>query len=1047
MHQRRLLAPVAASAIGLSLAFGTLPAMAAPTAEPTSVSYSNLVMNIGATEADRNFVWYSTSDAADQQVRLVEKGAPETAQLLDSAATGTSLDFPELTWNHAGVQGLTPGTTYEWQVGSEAEGWSETYEFTTQADDRLDVLVFGDTQIGSGGGQPSDGGAWQDTLDTALADVENPDFLLSVGDQVNNHASASEYTDYLAPDALRGHALATNIGNHDDGSRDDAQHAYAEHFNMPHRTGNPGWNNEMGNYWYIQDETLFVSLNSNHKVAADHEAYVRQVVAEHGQDAQWKVATWHHSLYSTASHATDGDIVERREWMPSLMTELDFDVVFSGHDHVYNRSNLMYNGHPVNNPVTADSPEAPAELAKYEGEVLYMTMQSSTGSKYYGIQDGIDFTYNAVQSQERTPAYAHLEVDGDTLSITEHQVDGTVLDQVSMTRQGTPNPVAPPEGIGQTEFEGPGVVDTPIENVVDPETGEVTVEARTLSPFDDVEESVGDGVMDISSSDIEIVQESPGDEDLDDQFAGLRFDQVGIPAGATITGAYLQFTTDEHDKTGDPFDVKIHLEDTGTAAKYSDEAFAVSSRSYLEETVAWKDAPVWTTNGEQGVDQRTPDLTALVQAVVDREDWARGGALNFKLSGTGTRTAEAYEGGGSEQAPKLMVTYELPEGVSEARGLILEDRDDVEQYVDGENAGYMDHGSSDLEIVDEKADRRQAVGLRYADLQIPAGAEILSARVQFTTDEADKNIDPFAVAIAAEATDDSAAFSDEAHNLTSRTLTEATAEWSGIPAWEIEHESGPAQRTADLSAVVQEVVDREGWAEGNALSLVLTGEGQRSAESRDGEADMAPELWVTYRDGAEEPTGPTDPTDPTDPELPEHFTDNTDEDTWYFAPVRWMQLEEITMGYADGSFGVRKDITRGESLAFIFRYLDPQTTGDTEDFSDIDEHNVFFDPIAWAASHGITEGYSDGEFKSTRSVTRGEFASFLFRAVQPTVDGEPTSTFPDVSADSAHHAAIAWLAGEGLVDGYSDGTFGVQRKITRAEVAKILFNVHETRQG
>ena len=74
---------------------------------------------------------------------------------------------------------------------------------------------------------------------------------------------------------------------------------------MPNRTANPGWNNEMGNYWYIQNDTLFVSLNSNERDPAAHEQWLRDVVAEHGQDVTWKVATWHHSLYSTASHATD----------------------------------------------------------------------------------------------------------------------------------------------------------------------------------------------------------------------------------------------------------------------------------------------------------------------------------------------------------------------------------------------------------------------------------------------------------------------------------------------------------------------------------------------------------------------------------------------------------------------------------------------------------------------------------------------------------------------------------------------------------------------
>ncbi|WP_236865044.1 metallophosphoesterase [Brevibacterium daeguense] len=625
-----------------------------------------MVLNVGATQNDRNFVWYTESEDSSQ-VRLYPQGDEAAAQYLDATDTGTSLDMPGLTWHHASVVGLEPGTTYLWQTGSDELGWSEAYEFNVQSDDELDVLVFGDTQIGSGGGDPSDGAAWQNTLDTALAQVKDPDFLLSVGDQVNTHDSASEYIDYLAPDQLRENALATNIGNHDDGSASDAQHSYSEHFNMPNRTANPGWNNEMGNYWYIQNNTLFVSLNSNERDTEAHEQWLREVVAAHGQDVDWKIATWHHSLYSTASHATDGDIEERREWMPPLMSELDFDVVMSGHDHVYNRSHLLNAGHPVGDL------SAPEELMKYEDEVLYLTHQSSSGSKYYEIQSGPNFTFNAVESQNRTPAYSHLEIDGGRLNVTTYQVNGETIDSLSLTKapEGAEKPAENeiPDEPAQTVFrnEGPLTYDDPVETIFREDTGDYLAEGRILNAYDDVEEGLSNGgALDMTSSDLELVHESPGSQDTNPQHVGMRFSLLDIPAGAEITGAYVQFTVDEPDKTGDPFNVRIHAESTGHAEEYDEfEAHNVSSREYFDTAVDWSDAPVWTAAQEAGEDQRTPDISELIQAVVDRDDWQAGNSLALMLDGEGTRTAESYNGGGSDQAPKLMVTYTVPEDGSD----------------------------------------------------------------------------------------------------------------------------------------------------------------------------------------------------------------------------------------------------------------------------------------------------------------------------------------------------------------------------------------------
>ncbi|MGM7669731.1 LamG-like jellyroll fold domain-containing protein [Microbacterium sp. A93] len=175
---------------------------------------------------------------------------------------------------------------------------------------------------------------------------------------------------------------------------------------------------------------------------------------------------------------------------------------------------------------------------------------------------------------------------------------------------------------------------------------------------------------------------------------------------------------------------------------------------------------------------------------------------------------------------------------------------------------------------------------------------------------------------------------------------------------------------------------------------------------------------------------------PEQPEPVEDFTDNP-EGSQFYAPVRWMQEQGITTGYTDGTYRKGKDISRGESVAFIHRYIDPEVTGGTEDFTDITESHGFFDEIVWAVNAGVTTGYANGTFLPYDSVTRGEFASFLFRAVEPEA-GEWDESFSDVAESHPHHEAISWLASTGVSTGYVGGTFKPNDTITRGEVAALM---------
>ena len=206
----------------------------------------------------------------------------------------------------------------------------------------------------------------------------------------------------------------------------------------------------------------------------------------------------------------------------------------------------------------------------------------------------------------------------------------------------------------EVTLEGKTIRSNTISINVDGESGLNYVVVRINKGSDDMEEDA-DGNMDDGSSDLEIVKESTL------QIIGTRFADVAIPKNAKIINAYIQFTVDEPDKSEDPFAVNIQTEATANSDTFKNEKYNISSRSRSETVIKWKDIHKWTVEQVAGIDQRTPDLSALVQEIVNMEDWKEGNAISFIFSGKGTRCAESYEGGGAKEAPSLHLVYKTKE--------------------------------------------------------------------------------------------------------------------------------------------------------------------------------------------------------------------------------------------------------------------------------------------------------------------------------------------------------------------------------------------------
>lgn len=170
---------------------------------------------------------------------------------------------------------------------------------------------------------------------------------------------------------------------------------------------------------------------------------------------------------------------------------------------------------------------------------------------------------------------------------------------------------------------------------------------------------------------------------------------------------------------------------------------------------------------------------------------------------------------------------------------ISNNNDDAEERISN---GNVSRGSSDLELGYDGS-REQIVGMRFRNINIPQGASISSAYIEFECDEANNgttNINFYG-----EDTDNAASFTSASYGISSRSQTTANVDWNNIPPWVVNEK----YQTPDLAPIIQEIVNRSGWVSGNNMVIMAKGTGERTAESRNGEPDAAPLLVINYSNG------------------------------------------------------------------------------------------------------------------------------------------------------------------------------------------------------
>ena len=130
----------------------------------------------------------------------------------------------------------------------------------------------------------------------------------------------------------------------------------------------------------------------------------------------------------------------------------------------------------------------------------------------------------------------------------------------------------------------------------------------------------------------------------------------------------------------------------------------------------------------------------------------------------------------------------------------------------------------------------------------------------------------------------------------------------------------------------------------------------------------------------------------------------------------------IVNGYSDGTYRPNNKITREEAAAIIVKAVGLKTKGMVSDFLDVPENSWSSSSIAAAQEAGIINGYADGTFRPEAKVSREEVAAMVTKAFKLKLKSGATK-FKDVPAKSWSKRSIDILTSNNIVNGYSDGTF------------------------
>lgn len=360
-----------------------------------------------------------------------------TATTLDLGFISVGEELVQLRQHTMKITGLEAGRTYFLRVGDSSKGWwSETITVTTAADsETLSLIHVSDTM----GDSAEDFDIFRNILDCADYLYPDTDFILHTGSYVDNNNDLDQWQMMLdgISEQLLSSYLVPVAGNND--SVDSIKQNFA--------IGSLLGDSEKTGVYYSFDYNIahIVVLDSNcinedGTLTEEQLEWFRNDMSK--TQAKWKIVAIHDPIYTNGDFCQEDTYTDYMEQLTGLMEEYNVDIVLTGSDGVYYRTDGMKNNE------VSDSPKVSYPYCNNE-ETYYKTIPNPVGVMYSSLGssgsfssnkhdvNNVDFPESGYSTNPKQPMFSAIEIYGDTLYLTSYTLNGNrakKIDSVSIKK-------------------------------------------------------------------------------------------------------------------------------------------------------------------------------------------------------------------------------------------------------------------------------------------------------------------------------------------------------------------------------------------------------------------------------------------------------------------------------------------------------------------------------------------------------------------------------------------------------------------------------------
>lgn len=296
-------------------------------------------------------------------------------------------------------------------------------------------------------------------------------------------------------------------------------------------------------------------------------------------------------------------------------------------------------------------------------------------------------------------------------------------------------------------------------------------------------------------------------DDGDQQHEWIRFPNVTIPQGAVITVAYVTLSgVTVPSNSGTILSNIFGVDEDDHAAPTS---FATWSTDHGLHTTA---TVVWDFATGAGSTRQTPSLVSIIQEIVDRGGWSSGNAIGIHLDNDGTAEDVILSATGATLHIEWADTLDRDIGSTADMGYAFPETSFVEAIA---TSGFTLVGSGDF-----VGDFPIHTWIRFPNITLHPGSTIVSAYMVLTIDnEENQGTSVLSNIYGIDEDDHAAPTTFAAWN------TDHGLHTTAVVTWDFSVSGAGTQQTSDITSIIQEIIDRGGWASGNDIGVHIDDDG------------------------------------------------------------------------------------------------------------------------------------------------------------------------------------------------------------------------------